>query len=61
MEIILHRHTHGQDYTIGTMVINWGDITCSTLEDAFHEPKIKGRTRIPEGVYKIKFRKVKVL
>jgi translation elongation factor EF-4 len=26
---------------------------CFTLEDAFNEPKIKGKTRIPAGKYKV--------
>lgn len=58
MEILLNREFQNENTTLGTMVIDWGDYHCDTLEDAHHEPKIKGKTRIPEGAYEIKFRKV---
>lgn len=41
--------------TIGVMRID-GELECFTLEDAFNEPKIYGKTRIPRGSYEIGLR-----
>jgi len=41
--------------TIGTLHLN-GEFEAFTLEDTFNEPKIYGKTRIPDGTYEIKLR-----
>lgn len=40
------------DETIGAMYVN-GKFFCYTLEDERRDVKVKGETRIPEGVYKL--------
>jgi len=55
MEIFLQRMKDNTDSTIGAMYIN-GELECFTLEDTYHETKIPGETRIPEGTYEIKLR-----
>jgi len=41
--------------TIGIMKVD-GKPECFSLEDAFHEEKVWGKTRIPRGSYEIKLR-----
>jgi len=55
MKIVLDRLRDNGDSTIGTISID-DTFSCFTLEDTFNEPKIMGKTRIPEGEYAIKLR-----
>ena len=58
MEITINRYARNEDYTLGSLSIN-GVFLCYTLEDTYREgEKIKGKTAIPNGTYKIKFRNV---
>lgn len=56
MKIKLQRRYRGPEYTIGSLIIN-GSYFCDTLEDQVRdlkkEAKIKGKTAIPAGTYKI--------
>lgn len=54
MEIRVERFDSGSDDTIGRLYID-EKFYCYTLEDEFREVKIKGETRIPEGIYKVGF------
>jgi len=57
MEIIIKRIAKKADYTIGVMKIN-GSNVCDTLEphciDWSKDKKVKGKTAIPEGRYRVK-------
>ncbi len=57
MEIIITRIAKKADYTIGVMKIN-GRKVCDTLEphciDWSKDKKVKGKTAIPEGRYRVK-------
>ena len=55
MQLTLKRFKSNQDATIGTLSID-GTPMCFTLEDAYREKKIYGKTRIPMGHYDIKLR-----
>ena len=55
--ISLIRFTHDQDTTLGLFYIN-GKFMAYTLEDTFRETKVKGKTRIPAGTYRVDFRDV---
>jgi Family of unknown function (DUF5675) len=54
--LTLYRYTDDGDTTLGLLSVN-GSFYCYTLEDAFHNPKIAGKTRIPAGTYPISFGK----
>ncbi len=49
------RYSDNGDSTLGLTLID-GKFFCYTLEDEEREIKIKGETRIPEGVYKLGIR-----
>lgn len=53
----LVRENDDGESTIGKMFVN-GTFECYTLEDTFNEPKVWGKTRIPDGTYEIKLRDV---
>ena len=56
MTIRVQRIKDDGNSTLGIMYIN--DVfECFTLEDTFNEPKIYGKTRIPEGSYEITLRR----
>ena len=55
MNIQVHRINDDGVSTIGFMTIN-GEFQCFTLEDTFNEPKVYGKTRIPEGSYEVTLR-----
>jgi hypothetical protein len=57
MKIYLLRYSSQSEDTLGLIMID-GKFECYTLEDQYRNFKVKGDTRIPEGTYKIKFRKV---
>jgi len=50
------RYSTTKTDTLGFLFIG-DDFFCYTLEDGFNEQKVKGETRIPEGIYKLKLRK----
>lgn len=52
MEIIVHRIAKKEHYTIGRLYVN-GEYVCDTLEDAVRDVKIKHKTAIPAGRYKV--------
>lgn len=54
--ISLLRYSDDGETSIGLLEINQ-KFYCYTLEDTFHEEKIKGETRIPAGTYFIEFKK----
>ena len=62
MRLELHRYSSEKDSTLGLLFLvndetNKKDFLCFTLEDEKREVKVYGETRIPEGTYKIKYRK----
>jgi hypothetical protein len=56
VSLSLLRYTDDGQTTLGLLEIN-NNFYCYTLEDTFHEEKIAGETRIPNGTYPIQFRK----
>jgi len=60
MNILIERHTFGDDYTIGDLFVD-GYFFCNTLEDTVREVegqpvekwKIYGKTAIPRGKYDV--------
>ena len=57
MEIDIIRYNSKGDHTDGLFFIN-GLFQCHTLEDEFRTEKVFGKTRIPEGRYKVELRNV---
>jgi hypothetical protein len=56
MNITVYRYSDNGDSTLGLLFID-GKFECYTLEDEGREVKIKGETRIPDGIYEVKLRK----
>ena len=56
MNIQVHRLNDDGKSTIGALYID-KKFQCFTLEDTYNEPKIYGKTRIPEGSYAVELRK----
>ena len=54
-KLTLERLSSNKDSTGGVLFFN-GSFICFTCEDAHHETKIAGKTRIPAGTYKIDIR-----
>lgn len=54
MNLRLTRYYDTKDFTMGVLQLD--DLVWCTIEDAHHVPKIKGKTRIPAGLYEIKTR-----
>ena len=54
MRITLRRVFDTVEHTVGILQI--GSHVFTTLEDAFHTPKIPGKTRIPWGTYELDLR-----
>lgn len=56
MELLLKRRYKGPTYTVGSLYLN-GKYFCDTIEDKVRdltkEPKVKHKTAIPEGTYKV--------
>ena len=50
MVIKVDRYFHGPESTLGKLYVD-GEFECYTLEDAYRPKKIKGKTRIPSGLY----------
>ena len=57
MKLLVDRYNTTSTHTDGLLFID-GKFECYTLEDTYREEKIKGKTRIPNGTYKIELRKV---
>jgi hypothetical protein len=55
LTLTLLRYTDDGETTLGMLFIN-DQYLCLTLEDAHHEEKVPGETRIPAGIYNITFR-----
>lgn len=52
MELRIQRIAKKEHYTIGRLCVN-GEYVCDTLEDAVRDVKIKHKTAIPAGRYKV--------
>ena len=62
MKLELYRFSSQNESTLGILYLlnnetNQKDFLCFTLEDEKREVKVYGETRIPEGTYKIEYRK----
>lgn len=57
MKLEVFRYNSDTDHTNSVLLIN-GKFECYGLEDEFRNQKVWGETRIPDGVYKIGFRKI---
>ena len=55
-DLLLKRFKSDRKSTVGSLYVN-GLKACYILEDAYNKKKIKGRTRIPAGRYKLGLRK----
>ena len=55
MEIHVKRRRQGNNSTLSVLYID-GEHVCYVLEDSVRDKKIKGRTAIPAGRYKLAFR-----
>ena len=55
MDIVIKRFADNGNATLGVLYIN-GIAKCFTVEDEERDVKVKGETRVPEGVYKIALR-----
>ncbi len=61
LKLDLIRFSGAKDDTVGLLYIQPSSVPCAfTLEDEYRSlhKKVKGETRIPGGIYEIKFRKV---
>lgn len=54
MNLTLRRTHDTKDHTTGLLQL--GVHVFTTLEDAFHSPKVAGKTRIPQGTYDLDLR-----
>lgn len=57
MKLEVIRYNSAKDHTNSLLLVD-GRFECYGLEDEFRYSKVYGETRIPDGVYAIKFRKV---
>jgi len=57
MNLTLNRYSSNVESTLGLLYIN-NKFECYTLEDEKREIKKRGETRIPAGLYDIRFREV---
>ena len=55
MKVVVKRFADNEDATLGVLYIN-GIFECFTVEDEERDVKVKGETRVPEGVYAINLR-----
>lgn len=55
MNMMLRRYHGGKDSSGGLLFVN-GEFFCYTCEDQRQDVKVAGETRIPPGIYEIKFR-----
>lgn len=59
MKLTLRRNFDTNGHTVG--LLQMGVHVFTTCEDAFNQPKIPGKTRIPPGTYEIDLRRVSPL
>jgi len=57
MELDVLRYNSKNDYTDGLLMID-NSFECFTIEDEARTVKVKGKTRIPDGRYKLELRTV---
>lgn len=57
MNITVKRFSDNGESTIGLLYID-DKFYCYTIEDEYREEKVSGETRIPDGNYEVKFRRV---
>ena len=57
MILRLNRYYSDEEHTKGILLQD-GKIICHTIEDPYHEKKVPGETRIPEGDYYLGLREV---
>ena len=57
MEIFVPRYNSAKDHTNSVMIID-GKFECYGIEDEYRESKVYGETRIQDGRYAVRFRKV---
>ena len=57
MHLTLYRFSESPESTIG-LLYEGKYFNCFTLEDQYQKIKVEGETRIPEGLYQVKQRKV---
>ena len=57
MHLTLYRFSESPESTIG-LLYEGKYFNCFTLEDQYQKVKVEGETRIPEGLYKVKQRRV---
>ena len=57
MELTVLRYNSESDYTDGLLFID-DKFECYTLEDEYRSVKVFGKTRIPDGKYKLELRTV---
>ncbi len=55
MDLLVDRYNSEADYTDGLLFIDC-EFECYTLEDEYRSEKVFGKTRIPDGRYKIELR-----
>ena len=55
MHLLLNRQRNTTNSTGGTLSVD-GEISYFTCEDEYREVKVPGKTRIPEGTYKVLLR-----
>lgn len=55
MEIVVKRFADNNDTSMGIFYIN-GIFECFTIEDEERATKVKGETRVPNGIYQISLR-----
>lgn len=55
MELVVKRFADNGKATLGILYVN-GIFECFTVEDEERAEKVKGETRVPEGIYKIALR-----
>ena len=50
---LVQRYEHDKDWTLSHLYAPDGKLLCFGIEDEFSAVKVKGETRIPDGVYKL--------
>lgn len=55
MKALILRDTHGKDHTFSKLHLD-NEYQCEGIEDEYRAIKVKGETRVPEGIYPLKCR-----
>lgn len=50
---VVERYEHDKDWTLSHLYAPDGRLLCFGIEDEFRVVKVKGETRIPDGIYKL--------